>query len=331
LTKRFFRNRAIVVCAWAIQITCTGAFAQTNTPAQSSPQANPAAAPEPAALPHRSTHSPLPPGAQAIRDLPYVPDSHNPAQTLDLFLPAAQQNKDKPLHLVVWIHGGGWSMGNKSMGPFFPLLMNGFAVASLNYRLTGEATFPAQIYDCKAAIRWLRAHGSEYNLDTAKIGVWGGSAGGHLVALLGTSSGVAALEGDLGNSKYSSDVQAVCDWYGPADLTTILAQSQQVNGGIPRPPSHGPVTKLLGGVDPEKAKAASPITYVTAKAPPFLIVHGDKDNVVPLAQSQELEQALKKVGVEVTLEVIPGGGHGGQGFSQEANKSVLDFFKKQLQ
>jgi len=283
------------------------AYAQTNAPTQ------------------------LPPKAQAFHDLSYVPDGHNPAQTLDLFLPTAPQNKDKPIHVVVWIHGGGWSMGDKTMGPFFPLLSNGFAVASINYRLTREATFPAQIYDCKAAIRWLRAHGSEYNLDTSKIGVWGGSAGGHLVALLGTSCGVAALEGDLGNAKYSSDVQAVCDWYGPSDLTTILAQARQINEDNPHPPAHGPVTRLLGGRDPEKAKAASPITYVTAKAPPFLIMHGDKDKVVPLAQSQELEEALKKAGVDVTLEVIAGGGHGGQGFTQETNKSVLNFFKKNLQ
>jgi acetyl esterase/lipase len=308
------------------------AFAQINpSPEASTAKSLPEPATEQALIPRRTPHPPTPPGAKIIRDLSYVPDSHNPAQTLDLYIPSKATDNGKPPHLIVWVHGGGWKSGDKNMGPFFPLLLNGFAVASINYRLAREATFPAQIFDCKAAVRWLRANGTEYGLDTSKIGAWGGSAGGHLVALLGTSNGVESLEGDQGNLKFSSNVDAVCDWYGPADLVSILEQAQQINNGNPIPPAHGPVYSLLGGFDPAKAKAASPITYVSKNAPPFLIIHGDQDKVVPLAQSQELEKALKQAGAEVTLQVVPGAGHGGAGFSHESNQAVINFFKKCLQ
>ncbi len=232
--------------------------------------------------------------------------------------------------VVVWVHGGGWRGGNKESGMqlLAPFAQQGYFCASVEYRLTGEAQFPAQIEDCKCAIRFLRAKATEFKLDPNRIGVWGGSAGGHLVALLGTSAGKKELEGTGGWQDQPSHVQAVCDYYGPSDLLRTVAGDTK--GADPK----GPVALLLGGPvreNKEKAALASPVTHVSAKSPPFLIVHGDKDTTVPLAQSQILHDALKKAGVEVTLKVIEGAGHGFKGPQQEdAMKAVVAFFDKHL-
>jgi acetyl esterase/lipase len=269
------------------------------------------------------------PGMEALHNLSYVPKSADSAHMLDLYFPSKEARADKPLCLIVWIHGGGWKSGSKDLKPFLPLVQNGFAVASINYRLAPETQFPGQIYDCKAAIRWLRAHAREYGIDPGKIGVWGSSAGGHLVALLGTTNGVKSLEGDHGNLQYSSDVQAVCDWFGPSDLPVLIEQSQ-VFRIAPDPILRRLVTSFLGEENLEKAKAASPITYVTSKAPPFLIFHGDKDSLVPCEQSEELQAALKKAGVKATLQVIKGAGHDGPAFSPFIGTTMTAFFKKYL-
>ena len=154
-----------------------------------------------------------PPGVKALRDLPYVENGHE-RQKLDLYLP---EKATGPLPVVVWIHGGGWQAGNKDHCRALPFVSKGFAAASINYRLSQHAKFPAQIDDCKAAIRWLRAHASQYQLDPNHIGVWGESAGGHLVALLGTTGG-KEFSPPGPNAKQSDKVQAVCDWYGPTDF-----------------------------------------------------------------------------------------------------------------
>ena len=161
----------------------------------------------------------MPDGVKAHRDLVYVGNGHE-RHKLDLFVP---EKADGPLPLIIWVHGGGWQNGSKDGCP--PLrdgyTERGYAVASINYRLSGHAVFPAQIEDCKAAIRWLRAHAKEYNLDPQRFGVWGSSAGGHLVALIGTSGDVK--EFDVGaNLDQSSRVQAVCDYYGPTDFTVFV-------------------------------------------------------------------------------------------------------------
>src|SRR5437868_4772034 len=161
----------------------------------------------------------VPAGTKAHRDLEYVANGHE-RNKLDLFVP---ESADGPLPLIIWVHGGGWQAGSKDGCP--PLrgghTQRGYAVASINYRLSGHAPFPAQIEDCKAAIRWLRAHAKEYNLDPKRFGVWGSSAGGHLVALLGTSGDVK--EFDVGaNLDQSSRVQAVCDYFGPTDFTVFV-------------------------------------------------------------------------------------------------------------
>jgi len=268
----------------------------------------------------------LPEGTQALRDLPYVEEGSK-AQRLDLYLPA---NADHPLPLIIWIHGGAWLGGNKAQCPARPFLAQGYAVASVEYRLSPEAAFPAQIYDCKAAVRFLRANAKKYNLNSDRFGAWGSSAGGHLVALLGTSGDVKELEGPTGNLDQSSKVQCVCDWFGPTDFTTIAAQSgPEIR--MRHDTADSPESKLIGGTpadNPDKAKAVSPVTYVTKDAPPFLIMHGDKDPLIPLAQSQELDAALRKAGVDTTLFVVKGGGHGFGG--PEIMKQVRDFFDKHL-
>jgi acetyl esterase/lipase len=205
-------------------------------------------------------------------------------------------------------------------------------VASIGYRLSGDALFPAQIEDCKAAIRWLRAHAKEYGLNPARFGVWGSSAGGHLVVLLGTSGGVK--EFDVGaNLDQSSRVQAVCDYYGPTDLLQMDAHALP-SARLKHDPANSPESRLIGGAiqeNKEKAARVNPITYVTPDDPPFLIVHGDADPTVPIHQSQLLFEALKKAGVSVHFHTIKGAGHG-QGFGgRELDEMVTGFFDRCLQ
>jgi acetyl esterase/lipase len=262
-----------------------------------------------------------PDGVKVIRDLPYVENGHQ-RNKLDLYLP---ENAKQPLPVVIWIHGGAWQSGSKDGCRADWLSGKGYAVASINYRLSQHAVFPAQIEDCKAAIRWLRANAAKYHLDADHIGVWGASAGGHLVALLGTSGGAKDLEGKGGNADQSSRVQCVVDWFGPTDLTTMATQDDKPDT---------PVAKLLGGTvqgNREKAKKASPLYYAGKDSAPFLIMHGDKDNLVPLKQSEVLADALAKAGVEVKLEVIKGYGHGGPGFNTaDSRKLIEEFFDKHL-
>ncbi len=268
-----------------------------------------------------------PEGVKAYRDLVYVPDGHE-RHKLDIFVPADAR---KPLPLIVWVHGGGWQNGGKDGCP--PLrkgyVQRGYAVASINYRLSGHATFPAQIQDCKAALRWLRAHADKYHIDPERIGVWGSSAGGHLVALLGTSGDVK--EFDVGeNLDQSSRVQAVCDYYGPTDFKVFVT--------TPRYESHAgdasPEAKLIGGAvleNEEKAAQVNPIRYVTKDDPPFLIVHGDEDRTVPHNQSSLLFDALKKAGRDVRFHTIHRAGHGRPGFgAPEIEDMARKFFDTKL-
>lgn len=272
-----------------------------------------------------STPAPrTPEGVKAMRDIEYVKNGHE-RHKLDLFVP---EKADSPLPLIIWIHGGGWQNGSKEGCP--PLRAgytdHGYAVASIHYRLSGHATFPAQIEDCKAAIRWLRAHAKENNLDPDRFGVWGSSAGGHLVALVGTSGDVK--EFDVGEYKnVSSRVQAVCDYYGPTDFITFVNTYQS------HASKDSPESKLLGGAvleNKDKAARVNPITYATRDDPPFLIVHGDKDTTVPINQSQLLFEALKEADVSVHFHTIKGAGHG-RGFGgPEIAPMVSAFFDKVL-
>lgn len=262
-------------------------------------------------------------------DISYVENGH-PRQKLDLYLPE-RADQTKPLPLVVWIHGGGWKKGTKEFFHAQPeVLKNGFALASVNYRLTNHAQFPAQIHDCKSAIRYLRAHASEYGIDPKQIGIWGSSAGGHLVALLGTSGDVKELEGALGVTGVSSRVQAVCDYFGPSDLVEM--GKKPYRGGDEGDAEQSPISKLLGGTinsNLEKAKQASPVTYISSDDPPFLILHGDQDPLVPLAQSTEFDCLLKKAGLSSEFNFRKGKGHRFFDDPEEV-ESVMNFFKKTL-
>ncbi|MGD1042454.1 MAG: alpha/beta hydrolase [Sedimentisphaerales bacterium] len=263
-------------------------------------------------------------GPIVYRDLSYVPNGHE-RQKLDIFLPKEGKN----LPLIIRIHGGAWLSGSKEGEWPGDYIRFGYAVARINYRLSQHAIFPAQIEDCKAAVRYLRANAQKYNLDPNRFGVWGASAGGHLVALLGTTGDIN--EFDVGeNLTVSSRVQAVVDYFGPTDFLQMEAH-RLPNGMVHNSPD-SPESKLIGGPvqeNREKAAKANPITYVTKDDPPFLIVHGNTDPLVPHHQSELLEAALKKAGVPVTFYTVKGGGHGG---FKDPNVPRLtrEFFEKNL-
>ena len=263
----------------------------------------------------------LPPDVTVHRDVEYA-KSPQKALLLDLYLPKSE----KPTPLVVWVHGGAWRGGSKANPPALPLLRDGYAVASISYRLSQDAVFPAQIHDCKAAIRYLRANAKRHNIDAERIGVWGSSAGGHLVALLGAAGDVKELEGDLGeHDDVSSRVRCVVDFFGPTDFLKMGKNAQDHDA------PDSPESRLIGGPiqqNPEKVARANPITYVTPDDPPFLILHGDQDNLVPLNQSELLRDALRKANVPVTFKVMEGMGHGFRG--PEPLRMVREFFEKHL-
>lgn len=244
---------------------------------------------------------------------------------LDLYLP--KDAKGEPL--VVWIHGGGWRQGSKSGVPILYLVDHGYAVASVEYRFSQVAIFPAQIHDCKAAIRFLRAGADKYGYDAKRIGVAGGSAGGHLVAMLGTTADVKEVEGDVGgNLDQSSRVQAVVDLYGPTDFINFL----QETGDPTKARASVSLNQLFGGPPDEHAdlaKLASPLLFVSPDDAPTLILHGEKDPIVPLKQSTDFDAALRKAGVPCELVVVPGAGHGGKEFgAPELQRKILEFFDK---
>lgn len=241
---------------------------------------------------------------------------------IDLRLP--EEVESPPL--VMFIHGGGWQNGDRFRCRLSWLVKHGYAVASIEYRLSDEALFPAQIHDCKGALRWLRANAGKYGYDAEKVVVAGTSAGGHLAALMGTSGGVENLEGTTaGNLEESSHVQGVIDYYGPSDF---VKRSENQPSKTDEP--EGGVYRLLGGpvkANLEAAKIASPATYISKKDPPFLIFHGDKDKTVFVDQSEMFEEGLKKAGLEVHLEIIKGAGHGWKHSAAEETL-VLGFLER---
>jgi acetyl esterase/lipase len=241
------------------------------------------------------------------RDLPYVSHGHD-RQKLDLYLPA---QGERPLPLIIWIHGGAFRLGDKGGNVPLDSLERGVAVASINYRLSQHALYPAQIEDCKAAVRWLRAHAAHYGLDPRRFAAWGPSAGGHLAAMLGTAGHVRAFE--VGEHlDQSSRVRAVVDYFGPTDF--LQMDAHRVPGGQVHDASDSPESELVGGPiqdHPDRVARANPITYVTPDAPPFLIVHGEVDPLVPHHQSELLVAALQEAGVPVSFYTVRGAGHGG--------------------
>ena len=270
----------------------------------------------------------LPPGTIVDRDIVYaaIGDRELP---LDLYRPPS----DQPTPLVIWVHGGGWKSGKKDgAGPALALLHRGYAVASVQYRLSGEAIFPAAVEDCKAAVSFLRLHSKKYNLDAERFGAWGSSAGGHLVAMLGTTGDVDDFQSHAVTRKASAEVQAVCNWFGPTDFLRM----NDFPGRIDHDAADSPESRFIGGpIQSNKAQVrrANPITYVSKSDPPFLHLHGEADQAVPVNQSEMLHAALTDSGVPSTLHKVVGGDHGFSGAKESREKLVqrsMDFFDSVL-
>ncbi len=256
----------------------------------------------------------LPDGVEVIRDLEYAQDK-GVSLKLDLYRP--QVRPALPMPLVIWVHGGGWRNGSKANCPVAWLAAQGYAVASLDFRLLPEHPWPAQIEDPIAALRWLRKESGKYGLDAERSAAMGGSSGGHVVALWGTLP-----------LRAEDKVKAVVDLYGPTDLLTMppnvlsdkrtRADLAKANGAL-----------LLGGVvmdQPEKARAVSSLHQVSKDDVPFLILHGTDDPGVPVDQSERLHAALSAAGVESTLKLIPGAGHGGNEFDSPESRALIRAF-----
>ncbi|MGB3507717.1 MAG: alpha/beta hydrolase [Microcoleaceae cyanobacterium] len=270
----------------------------------------------------------------------------NQGKTLlfDLYLP--ENKPDKPLPILIYIHGGGWQEGNKEYCPGKIVVQRNYAMACISYRFSSEAIFPAQIHDVKTAVRWLRKNAEKYNLDPNKFGAWGPSAGGHLSALLGTSTGVKKLEGTNNNQEISSAVQAVCVWYPPTDFTQVSpAFEEAITAEVEEKYKNKKwyiyteaTHKLLGGPVSQKLELsalANPITHIDPQDPPFLIMHGEKDNIVPISQSVLLADALSEKGVEVEFIKKYDWGHShvsrkGEPFDPVLIDMAMDFFDKHL-
>jgi len=258
---------------------------------------------------------------QVIRDIEYARAGEQSLK-LDLHLPTAKPRSP----LIVWVHGGAWRSGSKASMPLGKLIGDGYAIASVDYRLSTEAKFPAQIHDIKAAIRFLRGHSSDWRISSKRIVIAGDSAGAHLAALVGVSNGHPELEGSVGNDRaQSSDVQGIISFYGAANLTTILKQSTPHGLSV-----RVPALELLLGDQPTNvlalARLASPVFHVDRHDPPLLLLHGDQDPQMPINQSHELCGAYQKVKALVQFEVVHGAAHGGAAFYDTERLALVKGF-----
>jgi acetyl esterase/lipase len=254
-----------------------------------------------------------------LRDLPFK-QIDDIELKLDLYLPAQRS----PVPVVLWVAGGGWvQMGKGGCAQLAAWLTGeGFAVAGIQYRVSGQAHFPAQIRDCKSAVRWLRENADQYGLNARRVGAWGDSAGGHLVQLLGSTAGVAEFEEPGTNADRGSEVQAVCAFFGPSDLTDL-------------PTGHAQVRQLLGidpTADPDQATWASPLYYVNEDSAPHLLAHGDVDESVPISHSYRLLHRLQQCGVPASLFVRKGIGHDSTAFYryEPLRQRISEFFAYHL-
>lgn len=247
---------------------------------------------------------------------------------LDIYLPS---NVDQP-PLLVYVHGGAWRAGTKESGVPMQFVENGFAVASVDFRQSTQARFPAMIHDIKAAVRYLRANANNYGYDASNIGIAGSSSGAHLATLVGVSNGHEGLEGNLGNFlSTSSDIQAIISYFGAHDLTTILQLSTPFGLGV-----RGPALELLLGAlpedTPELAQLASPVFHVDANDPPLLLLHGDRDPQMPINQSLQMEGTYKEHGLDVYFDAVHGSAHGGPGFyAPDHLERAVDFLKRTIE
>ncbi|MCS7466506.1 alpha/beta hydrolase [Stieleria sp. ICT_E10.1] len=250
---------------------------------------------------------------------------------VDLKLDFYPSQTDGLSPLIVWVHGGAWRAGDKRNVPIKRLTEQGFAIASLNYRLSGTARFPAQTEDIKAGIRFLRAHATRFEIDSDQIVLAGASAGGHLAALVGVSDGIQALEDrSMGNAEVSSGVSAIVSLYGASNLQTILSQSTPHGLSVRQPALKLLLGDLPTGV-PDAARLASPVEHVDSGDPPLLLIHGDQDPQMPINQSHELQGAYERAGLDVTFHVIHGAAHGGNAFYDDEHlKLMADWIRSRL-
>lgn len=273
-------------------------------------------------------------------DIPYA--SLSQAQKLDIYLP---DESEGPFPVIVWIHGGafmGCDKADLQVLPSLEGLKRGYAIVAINYRMSGEARFPALVHDAKAAVRWIRANARTYHFDPSRIAAWGGSAGAYLALMLGTTVGVNKLEDlTMGNPDQPSTVQAVVDWFGPSDFLKMDEQLEESGlrplPGMDHSGADSPESLILGRKIteiPEEVRAANPLTYIQPKAPPFLIQHGTRDATVPVQQSLVAAAALRAVLGDdmVTLELLEEAGHADPRFETGENVArVLDFLDKRLE
>lgn len=267
-------------------------------------------APEPAPKPEFKA----PEGMELIKDIAYSPDG-NVKHRLDIL--RLKKQPKSPMPVLVWIHGGGFVSGSRTDGykRLERFVKQGYLGITIDYRFAYEARFPAQLQDCKCAIRFLRAHAKEYNLDPDRIGVWGGSAGGNLVAMLGVTGGIKEFEGDGGWEAFSSRVQAVIEYYGMTDFLAIYELAKAGKSTARFLPLDGKesISHLLGVKyfeNPELCRKASPTTYATKDDAPFYIFHGGLDPLTPASQGELLNKVLRKAGVESDFYLVKDGKHG---------------------
>jgi acetyl esterase/lipase len=263
---------------------------------------------------------------QEFRDVVYAsPNGHDLG--LDIYMPDGVASPP----LVVQVHGGAWRFGSKDGGVPMEFVENGYAVASLDFRASTDAPFPAMVHDIKAAVRFLRAKAGDYGYDADRIAITGASSGAHLAQVVGVSNGHPALEGDLGDYlDTSSDVQAILSYFGASDLTVILSQSTPFGLGV-REPALELLLGALPDANPELAKLASPVYLVDAVDPPLMLLHGDMDPQMPINQSLNMLGAYKSAGLDVTFEPVHGAVHGGPGFfDTEHLANALAFLERTI-
>lgn len=264
-----------------------------------------------------------PPGVELLSGLTYGTGGGRPL-LLDLARPRARVAVLRPA--VVFIHGGGWRDADRGNGRPLILLLaaHGFVAVSIDYRLTGEAGFPAQLEDAKCAVRFLRAHAADYGIDPRRIGSAGGSAGGHLAALVGLVPDDAGLGGCGGWEAQSSRVSAVADLYGISDVAAMVEEN-------PAPDCAVQLMRGMPAEKPELYRQASPLAWVKPGAPPFYLLHGDRDDVVPMSHSENLAAALREAGSETQFRVIEGMNHGRIGTLPEMVRAeIVAFFQTHL-
>ncbi len=274
----------------------------------------------------------MPENTATFKDINYAGDDLE-AHRMDIYLP---EKGEGPYKVIIVIYGSAWYANNAKQSGYLslgkPLTEAGFAVVSINHRSSGDAKFPAQLHDVKAAIRFVRAHAKDYQLDTSFVGITGFSSGGHLSSMAGVTNGMKSrtvghttldMEGTVGHClEQSSRVDAVVDWFGPVDMSR-MENCETVKD------ANSPEAALIGGApadNPDLVALSSPITYVTPQCPPFLVIHGDADNVVPHCQSVFFSEELEKAGVLKQFITVSGGQHGPVTFNNDTFRQMTDFY-----